>query len=470
LTDAREYRETLVRLYERRRFGIRPGLETIGAILDGLGRPERRFSSLHITGSKGKGSVAAFAAEILGGEAGRVGLFTSPHLVSFRERIRIGNRTIPPSDVADGVARVEEVAERLQRSGRIDRPPTFFEVTTALAFEWFARQGVERAVVEVGLGGRLDATNVLRAPVGVVTTIELEHSEILGPTLGHIAREKAGIFHPGMRGVLGESKAEAVEEIERTARALGVPLWRLGREIRLSDRELVDGGQRFSLATPLHRYDSLEIGLLGLFQPPNAALAVAAAERFAEAQGFPLPERAVRDGLRRTRWRGRLERIATDPDLYVDVAHTPESARALAASLAEIHPFADPEETVLVFGCLRGKRADAMLDSLATLARTAVVVPIRSDRSCPVDELRRVASGRFPRVVQAPSVERGLPLARAATGPEEYTLVAGSDYLIGEVLSAIEGRPADEPDLSDPGLRGPGREPASLPRPIPRRS
>jgi folylpolyglutamate synthase/dihydropteroate synthase len=150
----------------------------------------------------------------------------------------------------------------------------------------------------------------------------------------------------------------------------------------------------------------------------------------------------------------------------VDVAHTPESAHALAMSLAEIHPFADPEENALVFGCLQGKRVELILDALAALARTIVVVPIRSDRSVDPADLRRAASPRFPRVVQAGSVEQGLALARAATGSDNFTLVTGSDYLVGEVLSALEGRPADEPDLSDPELRGPGRASSPAPRPI----
>ena len=203
------YRRTLERLFERRRFGLRPGLEVERALLRALGEPARRFPAVHVTGSKGKGSVATMAAAILTAHGLRTGLFTSPHLASYRERIRLDGREISAAEVVTGLERVEQAGERLMRSRTIDREPTFFEATTALAFDWFARQGVDAAVVEVGIGGRLDATNVLDSRVGVLTTVELEHTDLLGPTLEAIATEKAGILHRGLAGVLGELPADA---------------------------------------------------------------------------------------------------------------------------------------------------------------------------------------------------------------------------------------------------------------------
>jgi dihydrofolate synthase/folylpolyglutamate synthase len=460
-----EYGATLAHLYRLRRFGVRPGLEVIRALTGALGEPQHRFPSIHVAGSKGKGSVSALAAQILQSAGLRTGLFTSPHLQSYRERIQINREPIPVREVIEGVRRVRGAADALRTSGGLEREPTFFEITTAVAFDWFARERVDAAVVEVGLGGRLDATNVLRAPVAVITTIELEHTEVLGPTLEAIAREKAGILAPGMRAVVGEPKPEPLREIRRIASERGVPVWQLDREIRLVGRSLYEGGQRLSLETPHRSLRELDLPLLGNFQARNAGLAVGAAELFAKSGGCDLSDDAIRAGLAAARWRGRLERVARSPDLYLDAAHTPESARALAQSLVEILPFANPEDNVVVFGCLQGKRVEEMFEELSLLARTLVLAPIRSDRSLDVDELRRAGRQRFPRIVVARSAEEALRLARAATGPDGYTLAAGSDYLVGELLNALEGTPSPEPDLSDPTLRGPGRErPVAAPR------
>ena len=460
-----EYRRTLERLYRRRRFGMRPGLEVMQALLGELGDPQRSFPAVHVTGSKGKGSVAAMTQAILSAHGLRVGLFTSPHLSRYAERIRLDGRTIPPTAVTRGVARVEAAASALTESGRIDREQTFFEITTALALDWFARQEVDAAVVEVGIGGRLDATNVLDARVGVLTTIELEHTDVLGDTLTAIAEEKSGILHPGMRAVVGMLPEEAQAVVTRTTDRLGLSVWRLGHEVAVGDRALAPDGQSFSVRVPGLALPRVRIPLLGAFQTGNAGLAVAASVRFLEATGRRPRPAAVVHGLAGVRWPGRLERVAQRPELYFDVAHTPESARAVVESLGEIAPLSDPEASAIVFGCLRGKRIDRILDALSPLARTLVLVPVRSARGVPPSEIRPVAGGRFPRVVEAPSAGEGLKLARAATGADGITLVTGSDYLVGE-LREPRGQ-SDEPDLSDPGQEGrpterrvAGREPA----------
>ena len=453
-----EYRAALEQLFQRRRFGIRPGLETVGALLANLGHPERKFPSIHVTGSKGKGSTAAMAQAVLTAHGRRTGLFTSPHLSTYRERVRIDGRPIPRSAVVDGLRRVDVAAREAEGTGTTDRDPTFFEVTTALAFDWFAREQVDAAVVEVGIGGRLDATNVLDARVGVVTTIELEHTDLLGPDLASIAREKSGIFHRGMTGVVGDLPKEAGTVVAAEADRLAVPLWHLEKEVRVTDRVLSESGQTFAVHVPGRSFPELFVPLLGRFQPSNAALAVAAVVRFAPAVGLTLDPGSVRQGLEKVRWPGRLERMAKRPELFYDVAHTPESARALAQSLAEISPLASPEESTIVFGCLREKNVVGILDALSPLARTLVVVPVRSERGARAAELRAAAVGRFPRIVEARTAAEGLALARAGTGPDGLTLVVGSDYLVGELLRDPEDR--DEPDLSDPGLTTAAREAA----------
>ena len=452
------YRESLAHLYQLRRFGAQPGLEVMQGLLEALDHPERRFPAVHVAGSKGKGSVSALTAGILTASGLRTGLFTSPHLQSYRERIQIDRQPIDPGAVVHGIDRIRSLAVSLAGAGRIPRPPTFFEVTTALAFEWFAHEHVDAAVIEVGLGGRLDATNVLGAKVGVITTIELEHTEVLGPTLTHVAREKAGILHPGMRLVVGETKEEPLREIVRAADSVGVPVWRLDREVRIGNRVLSAHGQKMDIVTPHRELPVVDIPLLGNFQARNAALAVAAADLFTQTLDRSLSEEEVRKGLRAIEWRGRLELAGQRPPLFLDVAHTPESARAVAQSLVELFPFSEPDANGVLFGCLQGKRFDEIFEPLSLLAHTIVLAPIRSDRSADVEELRRAARTRFPRVVVARSASEGLHLARVATRADGYTVALGSDYLVGELLNAMEGTPADEPDLSDPAMRGPGQE------------
>jgi dihydrofolate synthase/folylpolyglutamate synthase len=444
------YRATLDALYHRRRFGIRPGLEVISALLGALDHPERRFPALHVTGSKGKGSVATMAQAILTAHGLRTGLYTSPHLESYRERIRIDGTPIEPAEVVVGLDRVDAAVQRLEAKGTIDRPPTFFEATTALAFDWFARSDVGAAVVEVGIGGRLDATNVLDAKVGVITTIELEHTEILGDTHAAIAHEKAGILHPGMTGVIGELPADALAVVDSEAKQRGVRLWHLGAEVAVDARELSEEGQQFDVHIPGHTVERIFLPMYGRFQPGNAALALAAVSRFAEATGLRVADERVRSALASVVWHGRLERVDRRPELYYDVAHTPESARLVAQSLGELFPLADPNESVIVFGSLQGKKVERILDALAPLARTLVLVPVRSERGASVAELRAQAVGRYPRIVLARSASEGVRLGRAATGTDGFTLVVGSDYLIGELLREAHGG-TDEPDLSDPG-------------------
>jgi dihydrofolate synthase / folylpolyglutamate synthase len=453
------YTEALGRLYGRRRFGMRPGLDTIRALLKDLGDPQKSFSAIHVAGSKGKGSVALLTSKVLEVVQGPAGLYTSPHLASYRERIRVNGEPIDPADVVEGFKAVERAEAAMTLAHPELVRPTFFEFTTALAFLHFHRKGVRSAAIEVGMGGELDATNILKPPVGVISTIELEHTDVLGSTLTEIARAKSGILKSGMRAVVGETKAEPLAEIEHWADLRGVPLWRLGREIRVELRELTEAGQTLTIATPRGVRQGVKIPLQGTFQARNAALAVGALELWAESTGIPISDAALREGFAKAVWRGRLERIAGHPEILLDVAHTPESARALAESIGEISPFLDPAENVLVFGCLQGKLVRPMLESLSTLARTVVLAPIRSQRSLDTGALKREAFGLFPRVVVAPSVAEGLKMARAAARRDGFVLATGSDYLVGEVLNELEGRQVDEPDLSDPGIGGPGPGP-----------
>lgn len=446
------YRSALEELYRLRRFGLAPGLETIHAVLGELGHPEAAYPAVHVTGSKGKGSVAAMTASVLTAHGYRTGLYTSPHLVRYRERARVDGEEITPKEVVAGLRRIRRAVTALTERGALERPPTFFETTTALALDWFAREKVTAAVVEVGIGGRWDATNVLRSRVGVITTLELEHTEILGPTLEAIAGEKSGIFHPGMKGVLGRLPSEGRRVVERVADRFAVRLWHLDEEVKVRDRTLTPRGQRFTVTWPSAPPLELTLPLLGAFQSGNAALALAAAALFLSDDGAPLQAEATRRALTHFHWPGRMDHVARRPPTYYDVAHTPQSAAAVCESVAEIEPFADPAESAVVFGCLEGKDAAGMFVALSRIAGTLVLVPVRSQRARSPSSLRPLATPYFSRIVLAPTAASGLALGQAAVGPAGVLVVTGSDYLVGELLRAAEGDVEEEPDLSDPGV------------------
>ena len=447
----RGYRQALKELYGLRRFGLAPGLEVVRALLSELGNPQTQFPAVHVTGSKGKGSVAAMTAALLTAHGHRTGLYTSPHLVRYRERARIDGSEITPEEVVRGLKRIETAVRLLRLRNAIARTPTFFETTTALALDWFARERVTAAVVEVGIGGRWDATNVLDSRVGVVTTLELEHADLLGPTLAEIGEEKAGIFHRGMRGITGHLPPEGRSIVERRARENDVPLLRLGEQITVTDRVASPRDQRFVVRWPQDRSLAVRLPLLGRFQAGNAAMAVAAASLFLSKGAEHLKQAAAQRAFARFRWPGRVDRVGRRPPTYFDVAHTPESAQALVESIQEVEPAADPAQSAVLFGCLEGKDASRMLSTLSGLARTVVLVPIRSERTRSPASLKSTASPHFRRVVVAPSAADGFVVGRSTVGPHGVLIATGSDYLIGELMRSADPLAEEEPDLSDPG-------------------
>ena len=467
----KEFQEALSYLWGLKRLGTRPGPETTAAVLKALGDPHRSFRAIHITGSKGKGSTAAMCAAVLQEAGYRTGLYTSPHLLSFRERARVDGEMATPEDLVVGLQRVRDAVAKVRRKGLLDRDPTFFEVTTAWAFDLFHRRGVEVAAIEVGLGGRLDSTNVLQAPVAVVTTLELEHTELLGPTLQDVAREKSGIFHPKAWGVTGASQGPGLEELRHQAFRQGVPLWELGREVRLLPSGAGDDrGQIVSIETPGGRFEDLRLPLLGAFQARNAALAVAALQLFSRGTGLSVPPEAVRRGLARTRWPGRLERVGGRPPTYVDAAHTPESTSEVVAALRALHPQVLPEESTILFSCLADKHVREMLAELSVLAHQAVVFPLSTERALPIKDLNIAARAAFSKVIVAPDAKEALAMARATVGDRGLLLAVGGVYLAGAVLSDMRGIPPEGPDLSDPVGRSLWEEPRAAPsrKPSPR--
>jgi len=410
------YAEAVARLLALRggeHAGMRPGLERIEALLAALDHPEERFTLVQIAGTNGKGSVASLLAAILKSSGRRVGLYTSPHLVSFRERIRVDGEPIAPDAVVDGVDALGTLVARLDA--------TMFEATTALALDHFARESIEIAVLEVGMGGRLDATTVGVPAVTVLTRIDRDHEAYLGSSLEAIAAEKAAIIRGGV-AVSTAQHPEVEAVVRQHAAAARVPLLLAGRDLHVSVHERSLSGQVISCAGPGWTIDSARLGLLGSYQPPNALLAVAAARQLG------VGEDAIRDGLERARWPGRFQVVPGRPTLVLDGAHNPAGAHALAASLRDV--FGSTPVT-LVVGLSADKDAASILGALQPAAVRLILT--RAAHARAADPRTLPAVGEV-----TDSAAQALDLAmRDAMTP--IVCVTGSLFLVGEVLARLAG-------------------------------
>jgi dihydrofolate synthase/folylpolyglutamate synthase len=413
-------------LYRFERAGMRLGLEGIERLLELGGRPDRAFPSILIAGTNGKGSTAAHLASILRAAGLKVGLYTSPHLVRFHERIRVDGREI-------GDDALEALLETWWPRFEAERP-SFFEAVTALAFDHFAASGLDMAVVEVGLGGRLDATNVLVPRASVITTISTDHTEVLGRTLRRIAAEKAGIVKPGGSLVLGVRAPEARAEILEHAARAGARVLLLGRDARYAAKGVALEGTSLRLATRTFA-GTVTTPLLGLHQARNAALAALAAETALPEVAPESMAGAIAVGIERTRWPARAEVIGGDPPALVDVAHNAEGARALAATVEALFP---KRKIAVVTALSRDKAHEAILLALARVADRFTLTEFGGERSTPADALARAVPARhitrevIPRAAEA--VRAAATWARREGG---VVVVTGSFYLMPEALEAL---------------------------------
>jgi dihydrofolate synthase/folylpolyglutamate synthase len=432
------YAETLKYLYGLQKFGIKLGLRNTRSLLASVGNPEREFPSIHIAGTNGKGSTAAMIASILQAAGYTVGLYTSPHLVNFVERIRVNGQSIEDRRVATYVLRLKPKVNELKC--------TFFEVTTAIAFLYFADVQVDIAVIETGLGGRLDATNVLQPLLSIITNIGLEHTEHLGRTLGHVAREKAGIIKQGTPCLVGEldHSARASTRDVATRRAA-----KLISATRISSFEIIQedlSGIRLNLKTPKRVYGNLFVNLGGKFQAENARLAVLAAELVGmdksrldrSGNRFVIKPRHVCAGFRRIRqntgFRGRLEVIRKKPRVVLDVAHNAEAVHCLADSLESL----SLRNLIVVFGVMKDKNFEEMIRTLSRVSAALIAVTPKIDRALDARVIARVAQAFKMNVLNAGMVGKGIAMATQAAGKSDTILITGSHYVVGEALQALE--------------------------------
>lgn len=428
-------------LYGLQHFGIKLGLDNIQALLDVLDRPERNYRTVHIAGTNGKGSVAAMLDAMLAAAGKRSGLFTSPHLVRPNERIRLLGADIDDRELNRRLAAMRDIIEAARVDGTLAAHPSFFEVITATALEAFRQHKMDVAVLEVGLGGRLDATNAVAADVGVVVSIGLDHVKTLGPTIEKIAAEKAGIVKPGMRVISGVVQAEARRVLRDACERAGAECIDARERFAL---ELGDA-KEFTLRGKHGTYSDLRVALLGPHQIDNARVAVAAFELVMECFGEAAHEDTVREGLARVRWAGRLQWIdrgAGQPRMLLDGAHNPAGIRCIAEHLND-QPLGD--DAVLLFGATSGKPLDELLKPLAAHCRTVVVG--RPPVECGLDpqEVAAAAKPFFERVEAAPDTAEALSLATAIAGDGGTIFVTGSLYLVGEVLGLLEHRQVPGP-------------------------
>lgn len=407
-------------------------LAAITRLLAGLDEPQRRFPAVHIAGTNAKGSVAAALAAILQSAGYRVGRYTSPHLQQVTERIQLSGRDILPPEFAGYCAAVRAAAERLLARGELAQPPSFFETLTAIAFLAFADHAVELAVVETGMGGRLDATNLVQPALTVITPIALDHERYLGSTLAAIAAEKAGIFKPGVPVVAAPQAPAAEAVLRRRAAEVGAP-WRAAPPAPLAEPG-EDGRFRFR-ADYAGQSLLLQPALRGRHQVANAWTAVRACEALV-ASGWRIPAAAVAAGIEHCRWPGRLERLSRPPhrpEIWADGAHNPAAARALAGFIAEFWAARPP---VLIFGVMRDKAIAEIGELLFPAARAVVLTAPHQSRAAQPDTLVEAFPGF--RLETAAGLEQALGIAGRLAG-EAPILIAGSLYLVGEARALLGG-------------------------------
>ncbi|WP_224247892.1 bifunctional folylpolyglutamate synthase/dihydrofolate synthase [Hyalangium gracile] len=399
---------------------IKPGLERMRVALEALGHPERRYRSLHVAGTNGKGSTCAFSATVLRAAGHKVGLYTSPHLERVTERIQVDGAEIPRELLG---RRILEVLERYPDAAGTPAPLTYFEFGTVVAFWHFAQEAVDIAVLETGLGGRLDATNTVTPLVTAITPISFDHMEYLGNTLGAIAGEKAGILKPGVPVIVSRQEPEALEAITRIAAQVGAPVLLEGRDFTGADAP----GGGLSYRGPRWSLEGLSLSLRGPHQRQNAAVALAVLEQL-DARGVTVPPDAARTGLASAYWPGRLEELSRRPTVVLDGAHNPGGVAVLLESLDSVYP---GRRLHLVFGVVADKDRALMMRALFPRCASVHLTPLDTPRSLAPERYLEEARALCANVRAYASLDEALAGARALVMEDDVLLCAGSLFLVG---------------------------------------
>lgn len=425
--------DIFVWLFTLGQFGIKFGLHNVRAVLHALGDPHRQFRSVHVAGTNGKGSVTAMVETALRTAGFKTGRYTSPHLLDLTERFAIDGRPAHIDAVRASLERVRQAVERLRADGTLEVSPTFFEVTTAAAFDLFRQEGVDVAVCEVGLGGRLDATNVLEPVACAITSIAFDHEQYLGHTLPLIAAEKAGIIKPGIPVVVGDTAADVKPVFEQAAASASAPLTWASDGVVIGPVTSTEHGQTFTLETPAHDYGAVTLSLPGDHQICNAVVAVRLLEVLA-TRGLACTPAQVVEALSRVSWPGRLQHVQLEDgrSLLLDAAHNAAGAEALAHHLARLGA-----KRPLVFAVMKDKHSRAMLEWLMPQVSAVIVTRAsnpRCDEPAHVAETARAIRADIP-VEVVDSVDAAL---QRAWSDARDIVVAGSIFLLADVLRLLE--------------------------------
>ena len=416
------YKQAVEYLYSLQKYGIKFGLSKTSNLLRAFGNPQRGQHYVHIGGTNGKGSVAAMVDSILRTSGLKVGFYSSPHLVRFTERFRINGKEIPTKAVAG-------LVEELKGVIHAAHPPTFFEVTTAMGLIYFAREKVDMAVMEVGMGGRLDATNVIRPDVSVITNISYDHQAFLGNTLEEIAGEKAGIIKRGIDMVTAATQPRVLDLFKRTCTERKAPFWRVGQDIRYRA-----AGNRINYYGLKRRLNCLELGLAGTYQHRNAALALSVIELL-EARGLSVSEEQIREGLKGAQWPGRLQVVSKDPLLILDGAHNPGAILSLSEALRRDFRY---NRLILVLGVMGDKDVKGVVSGIIPMADCVIFTRPEYYRAAAPERLLQAASPmRKPGEVQ-PTLAKALERAKQMANSEDLILVTGSLFTVGETMALLD--------------------------------
>ena len=409
-------------------------LENITILAKSLGHPERKYPSVHIAGTNGKGSSAAFLESILRHAGYRTGLYTSPHLERINERIRVNGEEIPDRAFADVFTRIHSVIEELLAAGTLRAHPTFFECITAIAFAYFAESQVQVAAFETGLGGRLDATNILVPEVAVITRIDFDHENFLGHSLKEIAAEKAGIIKTGVPVVIAEQRDEARQVLLSKARELNAPVVETNSAFIVESSQVMNGyvcAEVQEIAT--HQRFQIAPHLAGRFQLQNSLNAVAAA-RVLQSRGVRIGDADIEKGIAAAVWPGRIEKVHHSPDIYLDGAHNPSAAWELAAFFQENLA---GRKLILIFGALRDKAVDEIAGILFPLASEVIFTQPRTSRAISAAQLAEIAGHHAATLKIIPDAGEALEDALARTVPTDVICITGSLYLVGDLRRRV---------------------------------
>ncbi|MCC6543018.1 MAG: bifunctional folylpolyglutamate synthase/dihydrofolate synthase [Nitrospirae bacterium] len=421
-------------LYSLQQFGIKLGLSNIKALCDILDNPQDKIKTIHIGGTNGKGSTAAIISTILQKAGYKTGLYTSPHLTAFSERIRINNVPIPGERTSALIRHIKECISEMEIA------PTFFEFTTAMALQYFAEEGVDIAIMEVGMGGRLDATNIIVPLLSVITNIEYDHTEYLGKTLEEIAAEKCGIIKQGVSLISSERRPGIASVIEEIALGAGSQAYLYCRDFVAEPVEIGRNQSKFFYSGRKYKRLFLETALLGRHQMLNMGTALYAAELLSE-MGFNLTVENLTAGVRDVVWPGRLETLAGRPGFLLDGAHNHSASIVLRAFIEDVlKGDRHINKVVMIFGALRDKDVSSMLQELIPCVTDIILTMPDTDRGLPVDELMEIAaeSGRNFRAFS--TLSDAISAARGITSDSDIVLITGSLYLVGEARTLLSGR------------------------------